>query len=110
MTATAEPITVTISHRLGREAAKQRIESGFDSIRADIMRHVKRIDYRWDGYNLDFTVSALLQTFTGRIEVHEEFVRIELYLPRLLHLFGKTIAGQVERTVAGLLEAPKPKT
>jgi hypothetical protein len=109
-TTAAEPITVTISHRLGRDAAKQRIESGLDSIRADIQRYASRVEYRWEGYTLEFSVTAMMQSITGRIEVYEEFVRIELGLPRLLHMIAKTIAGQIERRGASLLEGPKPKS
>jgi hypothetical protein len=51
----------------------------------------------------------MLQTITGRIEVYDDFVRIELELPRLLHLLAKTIAGQIEHRAAALLEGPKDK-
>ena len=102
-----EPLVVTISHRLGRAEAKRRIESGLGAIRGEIARYVKEMDYRWDGYRLDFRVSAVMQTITGQLEVYEEFVRVELSLPRLLHLLGKGIAGRIERRGAALLEGPK---
>ena len=103
----AEPLVVTISHRLGRAEAKRRIESGLGAIRGEIARYVKEMDYRWDGYRLDFRVAAMMQTITGQLEVCEEFVRVELSLPRLLHLLGKGIAGRIERRGAALLEGPK---
>jgi len=106
---TAEPLSVTISHRLGRAEAKRRIESGLDAIRGEIGRYVKEIDYRWDGYRLDFRVSAMMQTITGQLEVYEEFVKVELALPRLLHLLGKRITGRIERRGITLLEGPKRK-
>ena len=108
LTAT-EPITVTISHRLGREEAKRRIDSGLASVRAEVAPYVKTLDYTWDDYRLDFRVVAMMQTITGRIEVYDDFVKIELALPRLLHLLAKTIAGRIENRAAALLEAPKGK-
>jgi hypothetical protein len=105
----AEPLVVTISHRLGREEAKRRIESGLGAIRGEVGPYVKEIDYRWDGYRLDFRLSAMMQTITGQIAVHDEIVRVELGLPRLLHLLGKGIAGRIERRGAALLEGPKGK-
>ncbi len=51
----------------------------------------------------------MMQTITGRIEVYEDFVKVELALPRLLHLLAKTIAGRIENRAATLLEAPKGK-
>ena len=109
MLTTTEPITVTISHRLGREGAKRRIDDGLVSIRAEIAPYIKTLDYAWEDYRLDFRVVAMMQTITGRIEVYEDFVKVELALPRLLHLLAKTIAGRIENRAATLLEAPKGK-
>jgi len=109
MTPMTEPLIVTIAHRLGRDGAKQRIERGLDTLRAEVARYVSTLDYAWDGYRLDFRVSAMLQTITGRIEVMDDVVRVELALPRLLHLVGRTIAGRIERRAADLLEGPKGK-
>jgi putative polyhydroxyalkanoic acid system protein len=106
----AEPITVTISHRLGRDEAKRRLENGLSTIRTEIGAYVKSLDYSWDGYTLNFRVSALMQTITGRIEVYEEFVRVELGLPFLLHMAAKRIVSRIESRGAALLEGPKGKT
>jgi hypothetical protein len=107
MITTTEPITVTISHRLGRDEAKRRIDNGLATIRSEIAQFVKSIDYSWQDYRLDFRASAMLQTIIGRIEVYEDFVRVELGLPRLLHLMARTIAGRIEKSGAALLEKPK---
>jgi hypothetical protein len=105
----AEPITVTISHRLGRDEAKKRLDNGLAAIRKDVAAYVRSLDYNWDEYTLNFRVSALMQTITGRIEVYEEFVRVELGLPLLLHMAAKRIIGQIESRGAALLEGPKGK-
>ena len=104
-----EPITVTISHKLGRDGAKRRIDDSLGQIRSEVATYVKTLDYAWRDYTLDFRVVALMQTITGRIEVYEDFVKIDLELPRLLHLFAKTIQGQLQHRAAALLEPPKPK-
>ena len=109
MLTTTEPITVTISHRLGREGAKRRIDDGLVSIRAEVAPYIKTLNYAWEDYRLDFRVVAMMQTITGRIEVYEDFVKVELALPRLLHLLAKTIAGRIENRAATLLEPPKGK-
>ena len=105
-----EPITVTISHRLGRDEAKRRIDNGLATIRAELGAYVRSLDHSWDGYTVSFRASALMQTVTGRIEVYEEFVRVELGLPALLRLAAKPIVGQIESRGAALLEGPKGKT
>ena len=110
MIGATEPITVTISHRLGRDEAKRRIDSGLGTIRAEIAPYVRNLDYHWESdYTLALHASAMMQTITGRIEIYEEFVKIELALPALLHLIAKTISGRIEKTAAALLEAPKGK-
>ena len=110
MLTTTEPITVTISHRLGRDGAKRRIDEGLVSIRAEVAPYVKTLDYTWEDYRLDFRVVAMMQTITGRIEVYGDFVRIDLELPRLLHLLAKTIQGRIENRAAALLGPPKGKS
>jgi len=110
MQTTTEPITVTISHRLGRDGAKRRIDESLAQIRADVAPYVKTLDYTWHEYSLDFRVVALMQTIAGRIEVYEDFIRIDLELPRLLHLFARTIQSQIQNRAAALLDAPRPKT
>ncbi len=107
MIGAGEPLVVTISHRLGREEAKRRIASGLDSIRVEVARYVRTLDYSWTDYRLDFRTGLLLQTITGRLDVGDDFVRIELLLPRLLHLAARTIAGRIEQRGAALLEPPK---
>ena len=107
MMTTPEPLVVTISHRLGRDEAKRRIEKGLSSIRGEIARHVNEIDCAWDGYRLDFRVLTMLQTITGRLDVYDESVRVELGLPRLLYLLAKQITGRIEHRVTALLEPPR---
>ena len=107
MQTTTEPITVTISHKLGRDGAKRRIDDSLAQIRAEVAPYVKTLDYTWHDYTLDFRVVALMQTITGRIEVYEDFVRIDLELPRLLHVIARTIQGQIQNRAAALLEGPK---
>jgi hypothetical protein len=110
MITATEPITVTISHQLGREEAKRRIDNGFGRIRSEIEPYVRSLDYRWESdYTLTLNASAMMGTISGRIEVYEDFVKIELGLPALLHLIAKTIAGRIEKTGAALLEGPKGK-
>ena len=109
MMTSTEPLTVTISHRLGREEAKRRLDNGLSAIRNEIAAYVRSLDYSWDDHTLNFRVSALMQTITGRIEIYEEFVKVELGLPLLLHMAAKRIIGQIQSRGAALLEGPKGK-
>jgi hypothetical protein len=104
---TVEPITVTISHRLGRDGAKQRIDRGMQSIRSEILNYVSTVDYSWDEYRLNFRAVAMMQTVTGAIEVFDDHVRIAIELPWFLHLVGRSVADRIRHRAAALLEAPK---
>ena len=104
----SEPLVVTISHRLGRAEAKRRVAGGLDAIRGEVAPYVKTFAYNWSGDSLDFRAVLLLQTITGRLDIGDDFVRIELGLPRLLHLVATRIAGRIEQRGTALLEPQKP--
>ena len=106
-TTAAEPIIVTVSHRLGRDGARQRIDHGLDSIRRDILHYVSSVDYAWDDYRLDFRAAAMMQSVTGSIEVFDDHVRIALELPWFLHLIARSVADRIQHRAASLLEGPK---
>jgi hypothetical protein len=63
-----EPLVITISHRLGRDEAKRRLEDGLGHIRGQLAAFVSSLDYTWTGYRLDFSVTAMRQSINGRIE------------------------------------------
>ena len=79
----SQPIIVSIPHRLGRQEAKHRLDSGIGRLRPELAGLVSALDYSWDGDRLNFSASAMWQTITGAIEVLDDAVRIELDLPAL---------------------------
>jgi Putative polyhydroxyalkanoic acid system protein (PHA_gran_rgn) len=105
-----EPITVTISHSLGREEAKRRLDNGLGYIREQLAAFVSSVDYAWTGYRLDFGLTAMRQSITGRIDVEDRLVRVELGLPLLLHLLSKQIISRIRSDGALLLDKPSGKS
>jgi hypothetical protein len=101
------PLVVTISHQLGKEAAKKRLQDSLGHLREQVAPFVTSLEDRWSGDQLDFRVVALGQTVTGKIEIFEEFVRIEILLPGMLSFFGRVIAGRIRAQGVPLLEKPK---
>ena len=99
-----EPITVTISHSLGRDEAKRRLDNGLGHIRQQLAPFASSVDYGWTGYRLDFGLVAMLQSITGRIEVEDRLVHVELGLPLLLRLLSRQIIGRIRSDGALLLE------
>jgi hypothetical protein len=101
-----DPIIVTISHRLGRDEAKRWLEDGLGYISGQLAGFVSSIDYGWTGYRLDFGLTAMRQSISGRIEVEDRLVRVELSLPSLLHLLSRQIIGRIRSDGAVLLDKP----
>jgi Putative polyhydroxyalkanoic acid system protein (PHA_gran_rgn) len=102
-----DPIIVTISHRLGRDSAKRRLDDGFGHIHAQLAGFVNSVEYAWTGYRLDFTVMAMRQAVVGRIDIKEDVARIEFGLPLLLRLLANPIIGRIRREGKLLLDKPE---
>jgi hypothetical protein len=102
----SQPLVVSIPHRLGRQEARRRLDSGIGRIRPELAGLVNTLDYSWDGDNLNFRTVAMWQTITGRIEVLEDAVRIEIDLPWMMRLLGDTIMKQVRGRGVAMLEKP----
>jgi hypothetical protein len=96
----AEPITLDIPHKLGREAAKARIGGGIGKL-AGMFPGGGHVEQNWDGDTMHFTVSAMGQKVASRLEVFEDKVHAVVDLPPMLALF----AGKIREKLAE--EAPK---
>jgi hypothetical protein len=99
------PISITIPHALGRAEARRRIEEGFGRLQqqlgAGALGHVER---SWQDDRLAFTARALGQPITGRLDVEEEAVRMEVDLPGFLGAIAERIKGRLRKEGQLLLE------
>jgi len=102
----SQPLIVSIPHRLGREEAKRRLDSGISRIRPELAGLVSALDYSWDQDRLNFRAVAMWQAITGAIEVLDDVVRIEIDLPWMMRLLGETIMKQVRGRGIAMLEKP----
>lgn len=96
----AEPLVITISHRMTKDEAKARLQSGFGQFRAQF----PGLEERWSEDRMEFRLGAFGQSVTGHIDVLADAVRIELQLPGLLGWFGRTIGRRLGQHVTLLLE------
>lgn len=103
----SQPLIVSIPHRLGREEAKRRLDSGIGGIRPELGALVSALDYSWQEDRLNFRASAMWQTITGGIEVLDDAVRVEIDLPWMMRLLGDTIMKQVRGRGIAMLEKPR---
>lgn len=102
----ARPVTVTISHDLGKEEAKTRVREGFDKLKNAMTGGMMfKFSEEWTSEDtLSFTAKGLGQDITGTIDIFPEHVRITATLPSLLASLAETVAGKVEKEGKLLLE------
>ena len=100
----AKPLVATVSHELGRRAAKERIAASLDQIRAQLSSFASHVEEQWVDDRLDFRLTALGQTIAGRMDVFDDSVRIEIVLPGMLGFLGGRIASRVQDFGLKLLE------
>lgn len=94
----AQPLTVIVPHRLGKEAAKQRLHGGVEELQRTLARFgAAAAEQSWSADEMRFRVAALGQTVHGRIEVTETTAVVEVHLPGMLGWLGARIAERVRR-------------
>ena len=102
----SQPLLVAIPHTLSRSEARRRLDSGIGRLRPDLGALLSGLDYHWEGDTLNFIASAMWQRITGRIEVLDDVVRVEIDLPWIMQLLRDTVAKQVRGRGVALLEKP----
>jgi|SRR5215470_7471587 len=92
----AQPLVITIPHKLGKEEALRRIRPalGNASQNFPVLKVEEEI---WAEDRMAFRVRALGQVADGTVQVGDDNVRIEVTLPWLLHKFAEA----VQTTIAG---------
>jgi putative polyhydroxyalkanoic acid system protein len=103
----ARPVTITISHDLGKEGARQRIRDGFDKLKNQMTGGMMfKFSEDWTSEDtLSFRANGLGQNITGKIDIFPQHVRIEATLPALLATVAEVITGKIEKEGRLLLES-----
>ena len=99
----ARPVTINISHDLGREEAQRRIRDGFEKVAGKI-EFGSEFEQRWEGDTLHFDAKAFGMSATGTVEAGEKMVTVTVVLPALLAGMAEMIKGKVEKESTLLLE------
>jgi hypothetical protein len=88
------PLIVSIPHRLGREEAKRRLQTG--SARAASSIPVLNVDEeKWQDDRMIFRVRAMGQAASGHLDVADDHVRLEVTLPWLLQRFAEVAQAAI---------------
>lgn len=101
----ATPVTVTIPHKLGKAEARSRVDAGLGSFKQQLAGlGVGQFAHGWQGDRLGFNARALGQTITGRIDVNDADIRIEVELPAFLAGFADKVTGALQKQGTLLIE------
>ncbi len=100
----SKPVVVNVPHDLGRDEARRRLETGFGRIREQIGGKALAFEERWEGERLHFNAGAFGQKVSGRVDVLDKSVRIEVDLPWILASMAEKLQGRLQKAGTLLLE------
>jgi hypothetical protein len=98
------PISVSVPHRLGKAEALNRLKNGIGTLKNHLQGILSFEQEVWVGDTLEFVLRGLGQTASGRIQVMDDRVQIEVVLPWLLHKFAERIVPALKKETTLLLE------
>jgi hypothetical protein len=100
----SKPLVVSIPHRLGKEEAIRRLKNGLAETRTRFGHLFTVSEETWDRDHLQLRISALGQAVSGSIDVAEDAVRLEIFLPWLLAKLAETLQPLIRREGTVMLE------
>ena len=100
----SETVTVTVSHRLGKDEAIRRMKDGLARANGHLGSAIAIEQQNWEGDTLHFRLRALGQAAAARIEVLEDALRIEVSLPWLLAKAAQRFLPILRKEATRLLE------
>jgi Putative polyhydroxyalkanoic acid system protein (PHA_gran_rgn) len=100
----SKPFVISIPHRLGKDEAIRRLKSGLGNVRTSYSHLFSVQEEVWTDDRLQFRVAALGQTANGTIEVTQDYVNLEVFLPWLLAQLAEMIQPLVRKEGMQLLE------
>ena len=98
-----QPIELDLPHKLGRDAARARIEGGIGKL-ASFVPGGTITDQRWDGDTLSLAVEAMGLRVTSRLTVLDDKVHAVFELPPFLALFADKIRDKLAKDGPKMLE------
>jgi Putative polyhydroxyalkanoic acid system protein (PHA_gran_rgn) len=100
----SKPLIMSIPHRLGKAEALRRLKSDLGNVGGSFGHLFSINEQSWTGDRLEFRVTALGQAVHGSIDVAEEYVRLEVFLPWLLAMLAETLQPLIRKEGTLLLE------
>ena len=103
----SKPIVIKTRHKLGIEAAKQRITERFETLKRTVkLDRVGEAGLVWEGDTATISAKALAQRAQATILVTEHDLTISCVLPTLLAPFRGAIVAFIEKQEDTVKDAP----
>ena len=99
----SQPITVTVPHSLGKEEATRRLRAGLDGARSQFGLALS-LQETWEDDTLAFRVATLGQSASGKVNVSDDHVVLNVELSGVLGAFADMIRSRVRKEATLLLE------
>ena len=103
----SRPVAVDIPHALGKAEARRRIEYGFSNVQQQLgggMLGMVSFQQRWEGDQMNFEGGVMGQRISGRLEVRDDCVQMQIDLPDLLAALADRVKASLKKETAKLLE------
>jgi len=100
----SKSVVVIVPHHLGREEAQRRLKTGLERTRTSLGGHFAVLQEDWSGDHLDLRIALLGHATSGRIDVAEDEMRIEIELPWLLAMVAEKAKALIQKEGQLLLE------
>jgi len=105
-----KPVIVTLPHQHTKMEAARRIREGVASIKPQLASFASSLEEEWSGDQMSFRMGVMGQSVTGRIEVMDSAVRLEVDLPWIFAAIAERLRGQIEKRGAQILIENKNKS
>jgi len=89
-------MTIRVETHLTKEVSKQRIEELIQHYREEYTKDVQDLVVDWKDYRAHLRLQARGYSTAGNLEVDDNFVELDFYLPFLLQVFGKKIRAVIQ--------------
>ncbi|OYY12871.1 MAG: polyhydroxyalkanoic acid synthase [Rhizobiales bacterium 17-65-6] len=99
-----QPLTVSIPHKLGKDEATRRLQTGLSSARAKFADKLSVAEETWTGNHLDFRVAVMGQEAMGMLDVADDAVHLQVTLPWFLQMMAEKAKALIDRQGRILLE------
>jgi putative polyhydroxyalkanoic acid system protein len=95
--------TVSIPHQLSRNDAKRHVDDFLTHFQQQYGNTLGRLESRWSGYTLDFTLTVIGMSLPGHLYVEDQVVRLEVAVPWPLAVLANSLKPRIEQEGRKLL-------